>query len=201
MTGRDRTGPDATGQDRTRLDETRQVTFKGSTMTKKPMGRLEMHQDTRLLLAHLVQRFVRDGVEFVSWQELTAAIGGRSVQQEARGLLMTARRQLNRDEGIILEALPGEGLSRQRDIGEYLDKAKRAIGRAARKKSNAALAALDTNGIDNESRKRACLELSLLGAITMLTQPKARKQIEGKVAAESPKELPTADTLRAQFGE
>lgn len=170
-------------------------------MAKKPMGRLEMHQDTRLLLAHLVQRFVRDGAEFVSWGELTAAIGGRSVQREARGLLMTARRQLNRDEGILLEALPGEGLSRQRDIGEYLDKAKRAIGRAARKKSNAALAALDTNGIDNESRKRACLELSLLGAITMLTQPKARKQIEGKVAAESPKELPTADTLRAQFGE
>lgn len=168
-------------------------------MTKKLMGRLEMHQDTRLLLAHLVQRFVRDGVEFVSWQELTAAIGGRSVQQEARGLLMTARRQLNRDEGIILEALPGEGLIRQRDVGEYLDKAKRAIGRAARKKSNAALAALDANGIDNEGRKRACLELSLLGAITMLTQPKARKQIEGKVVAESPKELPTADTLRAQF--
>lgn len=163
------------------------------------MGRLEMHQDTRLLIAYLTQRFVKEGQGFVSYAELTAALGGRDVQKEARGLLMTARRTVNREHGVLLEAVSNEGLSRQRDVAAYLDKGKRRIGRAARRQSAAAICALDSNGIDNEARTKACLELSLLGAIAMLTQPKARKQIEGKIEASAPKELPTAETLRAQF--
>lgn len=168
-------------------------------MAKQLMGRLEMHQDTRLLIAYLTERFVKEGKDFVAYADLTAALGGRDVQHEARGLLMTARRHLNREHGLILVAVPNEGLGRESDVAAYLDKGKRQIGRAARKRSTEALNAIDNDAIDNEMRKRACMELSLLGAIAMLTLPKARKQIEHKIQADAPKELPTADTLRAQF--
>lgn len=168
-------------------------------MAKQLMGRLEMHQDTRLLIAYLTERFVKEGKDFVSYADLTAAIGGRDVQREARGLLTTARKHLNREHGIILEAVPNEGMRRERDIPVWLGKGRKQMGRAARKRSATALNALADNSLDNAAKKRACMELSLLGAIAMLTQPKALKQIEAKVDTSSPKELPTADTLKAQF--
>lgn len=165
----------------------------------KPMGRLEMHNDTRILIAYLVERVVKEGKDFVSYGELTAAIGGRDVQKEARGLLGTARKILNSEQGVLLEALANEGLVRQRDVGQYLGKVKKHIGRCASRSTAQALSALAADGLDNEGRKKACLELSLLGTIRMMTQPKALKQIEGLVSPDAPKELPTADTLRAQF--
>ena len=168
-------------------------------MTKQLMRRLEMHQDTRLLIAYLTERFVKEQADFVAYADLTAALGGRDVQKEARGILTTARHSLNRDHQIILEAVSNEGLRREKDVPAYLAKGRQRLGRAARRRSKAALNALDGNNIDNEGRKQACMELSVLGAIFMLTQPKALRQIEGKVDAAAPKELPTADTLRAQF--
>lgn len=168
-------------------------------MAKQLMGRLEMHADTRLLIAYLRERFVKAANDFVSYADLTAAIGGRDVQKEARGLLMTARKHLNHNDGVLLIAIHGEGLSREMKIGAYLDHHKRRIGRQARQKAANAVAALELDGVTNEERRSACLELSMLSAIAALTQPKARKQIEGRINANNPKELPTAETLMAQF--
>lgn len=168
-------------------------------MQRKMMGRLEMHGDTRLLIAYLTERFVKEKADFSAYRDLSAAIGGRDVQKEARSLLASARRHLVHEHGILLVAVPKEGLRRERDVGEYLAGTKKHIGRVARRKLGHAAAALEGDGVTNEERIKACMEASLLGAILRFTEPKARKLIEGKIEASAPKELPTAETIRAQF--
>jgi hypothetical protein len=52
----------------------------------------EMSTDARVLYNVIVKGFTKDGRDFLGYPELSAVIGGRDVQKEARGLLQTARR-------------------------------------------------------------------------------------------------------------
>ena len=168
-------------------------------MAKSPMGRLEMHADTRILIAFLRSKFVAAKSDFVSYADLTAAIGGRNVQTEARGLLATARRTINREDGVLLIAIQGEGIARETDLPAYLDKTKRHLGRLCRRRSDSAMNVLARNGVDNEQKLKAYADLSLLGAMQVLTQPKARRCIEAAMDTQLPALLPTTTALRAQF--
>lgn len=166
---------------------------------KKLMGRLEMHADTRILLAYLRERFVKEKEEFVAYVDLTAAIGGRDVQKEARGLLGTARRHLWKEDGVVLRALSNEGLERESKMSEFRDRKTAQHGRLARRSSAQMASWLERTDVSNEDRKDGMVGLAVWSAISHFATPKARRAIEGKIDSAAPKELPTAETLRAQF--
>ncbi len=168
-------------------------------MAQKLTGRIQISNDTRILYNTLEFRMVKGGEDFVAYKDLTAAIGGRDVQGEARGILNTARKRLNREHGVLTTVVTNLGVQRTTDVTAYVASTKTRIGRLARRTTQDAVCALSANNISNEQRVGAYVELSLMGGIEMLTKPKARKQIEGKIDAAAPKELPTVETLKAQF--
>jgi len=160
---------------------------------KRTIG--EMSTDARILINYLEGHLKGTGT-FVSYGELNAAIGGRDVQGEARGILSTARRHFEREHAAILECVMSEGVKRTDEpIGIGVSQrrhirqgAKRAVGRMV----NAA------NGSEmlNDDKILFHTELSLLGAIVQFTTSKAEKLIAGKLKTNGSHEIPTKETLR-----
>lgn len=168
-------------------------------MAQKLTGRIQISNDTRILFNVLESRIVKGGEDVIPYKDLTAAIGDRDVQTEARGILNTARKRLNREYGVLTTVVTNVGIQRTSDVSAYLASTTTKIGCMARRRTQDAVCALSSPDVSNEQRVGAYVEMAILGGIELLTKPKAHKQIEGKIDIAAPKELPTVEALRAQF--
>ena len=162
--------------------------------TRRTIG--EMSTDARILYDVLVSRMVKGGEDFVSYADLTKAIGGRNVQNGARGLLCTARKNIERDYNLLLESVRSEGVKKVEVLSGVVEGTVRHIGRMSRRTVSRVVNAAADRDMSNDERVEVGVQLSLLGAIQQFTRPKARKLLEGKVKANESKELSTADTIR-----
>jgi len=160
----------------------------------------EMHTDTRILYNVLETKFIKDGAAEVTYDELSAAIG-RSVQVEARGLLATARKHLEREHALIIEPITGVGLKLTRDYAGVLDKKTAHIRRQSRSESRRVLNAISGKELDQSQQVQVAARLSALGAIQLFTKPAIPKRLTDYVAAHGSRELPTAETLKLFSGE
>jgi len=162
--------------------------------TRRTIG--EMSTDARILYDVLVSRMVKGSEDFVPYADLTKAIGGRNVQNRARGLLCTARKNVERDYNLLLESVRSEGVKKVQVLSGVVEGTVRHIGRMSRRTVSRVVNAAADRDMSNDERVEVGVQLSLLGAIQQFTRPKARKLLEGKVKANESKELPTADTIR-----
>jgi len=162
--------------------------------TRRTIG--EMSTDARILYDVLVSRMVKGGEDFVPYTDLTKVIGGRNVQNGARGLLYTARKNVERDYNLLLESVRSEGVKKVQVLSGVVEGTVRHIGRMSRRTVSRVVNAAADRDMSNDERVEVGVQLSLLGAIQQFTKPKARKLLEGKVKANESKELPTADTIR-----
>lgn len=156
----------------------------------------EMSSDRRILYNVIESHMVKGGEDFISYADLSKAIGGRDVQGEARGLLIGARKDVERDHGLLIEVVASEGLKRTKEVNGVLERQIRHVGRTTRRQIRRAVNAMSTNGITNDEKILVNTNLSRLGVIEQFTHPKAAKAIEAKVRANEAKELPFAETLR-----
>lgn len=168
----------------------------------------EISVEARLLYARLKEVSIG---EVVLYTEL-AAIGGRPMETdedtgklidrrfplELYGALSTARRRAQKDDGIILDAVYGEGLKRLNDheiVGtsqRYIDGTRRASRRASKRLACVA----NFDDLPAESKVQHNTFMSLFGALAVITRAKSVKKLEGHVQ-QAHEQLPLVKTLEA----
>ncbi len=161
---------------------------------RKTIG--ELSADTRILINYVTTKMVKENEDFISYDDLNSAIGGRNVQEGARGILTTARRHVENDCNVIIETRPTEGIALSKKYVGVLACATRRAGRLAKRASRrVANAIVDTN-LTDEERIGVGAYLSGLAAIRLCGQTKNIRKIEARLKETSLTELPTAETLR-----
>ena len=80
-----------------------------------------MSTDTRILIDILEKALIKEANRSISYAELSSAIG-RDVQGNARGLLKTARKHVEKENHIIIDTVRNEGLEVTEEYIGYLEK-------------------------------------------------------------------------------
>lgn len=154
----------------------------------------EKCMDRKIMENHLKVKFVDEGVDFLSYADLSKVIA-RNVQGEARSILIGARKTLLAEHAIMTETVINEGIAKSRAYSGRLAKATKAINRASKRAiSDVLVASAQDEDIENGERISMNAALSALGAIALCSNSKALKKLEGSIAM-NPRQLPTAETL------
>lgn len=156
----------------------------------------EMSNDARLLYNYIVKRIIKEKVDAISYGDLSAVIGGRDVQGPARGLLQTARKNVEREYHLYLETIRGEGIKRSLQVAGLLDATGRHIGRVTRRSIRRAVDVVAHQKLPQSEQANIAARLSALGVIELFSRKETTRRLEGQVDAQKPSELPTAETLR-----
>jgi hypothetical protein len=154
-------------------------------------------QSIESILARQRLQKLKDG-ESVTYDEL-AVIIGKNPQTSGYGMVMTARRQVEREQACVLECITNVGLKRVvprevvnrggRDLKHIRRSTKRAMHRQATLADDQKQAEMN-----NEERKKYSEQFSQLGILAHMQKPAQRKKIA--VATESAaRALPPADAL------
>jgi hypothetical protein len=160
----------------------------------------EMHSDTRILYNVLENKLIKDKQEQVTYQQLSAAIS-RDVQSEARGMLATARKNIEQEHAVIIEPVIGIGLKVTVDYAGVKDKELSGIRRKGNRAHKRLLNAIAGKDLDDTVQLDLAIGLSTLGAIELCTKPTTRKRLGTYIESHGRKELPTAETLRLFAGD
>lgn len=152
--------------------------------------------DARLLYERLVTLNIGESISYAA----LSAVVGRNVQDEAHGILRTARRMAEREDQIVFGTIVGEGLRRLSDpeIVDTGDHAMLRLRRTARRGANTVTAVGDFNALPNDKKIKHNTLLSLLGTVAAFVRPSVMKKLETSVANNAGK-LSVGDTLKA-FG-
>lgn len=154
-------------------------------------GPFELSSDARILYNVLEAAFMREGKNLVTYKELSAAIG-RDVQKEARGLLGTARRLVENQHKILLEAVTNTGIQKTNECEGAMDKAHAHIRRMAKKTTKRVGNAMNGKLITPV----LAAKFSTMNAIRLFAEPKAPQKLIETIEKKKVKELSTAETLR-----
>jgi len=157
----------------------------------KRRGPFELSSDARILYNVLETALIKEGNELASYQQLSAAIG-RDVQKDARGLLATARRLVQNEHKILLEAVQNTGIKRSDDYEGAADKTREHVRRTIKRRAKEIGQAI--NGKDVTPILAA--KLSIMNVIMLFSQTKAPQRLIETIQQRKLKELSTADTLR-----
>ena len=155
----------------------------------------ELHTDTRILMNMLTMKLVKEDADIVTYEELSKAIG-RDIRNGARGLLATARKHVEQDNGIALVVVRDAGIKKTRDYPGMMDESMTGIRRRAARMTRRILGAVASDTLDDDQQNKVSSRLSMLGVIGLFTRRKSVNRIEAKVREIGNKELPTAETLR-----
>lgn len=152
-----------------------------------------MSYDTRLLVEKLSS--VKEG-ETVSYDDLDKAIG-RDVRNGAYCLLLSARRIVRRDSGIVFETIRNVGLKRSDNAGIVNNiisttprKIRSLIGQQAKN-----LACVNGENLEEPIRIKRDMSLAFLGMVDLMTKPSKLEKLEAKIAESPQHKLPTNEML------
>jgi len=166
------------------------------TISELPQARKpsigEMQVDTRLLMQRLA--LVPEGGDIL-YPMLNSVIG-RDVQGAARSNLMSARRALQRDEGIFFECVRGEGLRRipVESVPKIVSsKTSTQINRTARRGLRV-LNAIEYTSLPREAQTSYNVGISMLSTFATLSSEKAQKVMTAE-AQQRTTCLPYKETL------
>lgn len=138
----------------------------------------EMGADARAIYQHLIKAAVGDVVTYGQ----AAKLSQRDVQGRERYVLETARRAAARD-GFVFGAVRGVGLKRLADA-EIVAEVEDVPGRVRRmcRRGNTKLSRVrDYKSLPKETQVRHNALACQLGALSLMTKPKAQAQIEQAV--------------------
>jgi len=156
----------------------------------------ELSTDTRILINKLTTAFMKDKQDFISYGELSAAIG-RDVQNGARCLLATARKHVQKECGVLIRPVIKEGLKLTGDLIGEIDRTSHSIGKKAKRTMSECVNASKDKPLTNEETIGLNARMSQLGAIVLFTKPKASRRLEEAIKnMTTPSEIPTAETLK-----
>ena len=154
----------------------------------------EMHTDTRILYNVLEKTLIKEQAGMISYDALSGSIG-RDVQEEAMGLLRTARKKIEQDHQVLIEPIIGEGLVLTQDYAGVLDKQSCHIRRQTKKHCQRVLNAVADKPLPPEQKTRVAERLSMLGAVRLFAARKPPKRLSEYIKSHETKELPTQKTI------
>lgn len=158
---------------------------------KRPIPTLSI--DTKLIYERLASASVGDLIEYSELNDLVQ----RDIRNGAAGCFQSARRRVERLDGIVFGTVRGVGVKRLSDdeivaSGQaVIDKSRRAARRGYRR-----LGCVEFDGLSAESKVKHNTYQSLFSALVAVTKPSAVKKVETKVS-QSQESLPLAATLEA----
>jgi len=164
-------------------------------MDTKRKGAIEMSTDTRILINILEKVLIKEANRSISYAELSSAIG-RDVQGNARGLLKTARKHVEKENHIIIDTVRNEGLEVSERYSGVLEKETTGIRRRSSRTRRRVLNAIIDKELAKEESKQIMARLSVMGVVELCTKPKLPKKLCDYMDTDGPKELPTAETLK-----
>lgn len=154
----------------------------------------ELSIDTQLLIDRLRKAEVGESVSYTSLTEIIK----RNVQMEARHVLNSARKILQREDHALFGTIRGEGLKRLADVeiansgGRYL----KQVNHTAKRGVRALGCVSDFAKLPLQEQIRHNAALSLLGCFYEVSKSQSRGRIEAAVAIMQ-KKLPFKETLGA----
>jgi hypothetical protein len=151
--------------------------------------------DVRILANFIKVRLIDEKADICTYAEMSAAIGGRNVQNGAYLTMMKARRAVEKDCRVLIDTVTNEGIVLHSDYAGAADKTMKHINRTAKKESRRIVNALPEN-LPNDQAIGIFSRISALGALAVCSTRSAIKKLEGKMEETGAKELPTAETLR-----
>jgi len=157
----------------------------------KRRGPFELSSDARILYNVLEKAFIKEGKTLVTYTELSAAIQ-RDVQKEARGLLGTARRLIENQHKVLLEAVMNTGIQKSEETEGAMDRGHAHIHRTSRKLIKRVGNAMNGKPVTASLGAK----FSTMNAITLFSGPKAPQKLIETLEQRKLKELSTAETLR-----
>jgi len=155
----------------------------------------ELHTDTRILYNVLESKLIKEGGEIVTYDELLKAIG-RDVRSQARGLLKTARKHIEKEHHITLECVRNVGIKRTEDYCGIMDKTTQHVRKQTRVTAKRVLNAINDKNLQNDEKILISAKLSQFGAIELFTRNKTTKRLEEHIKLHDGKELATTQTLK-----
>lgn len=159
-------------------------------VSKKDRLSFQTSVETRLLYARL--RTLQIG-EIVTYQELSGIIS-QDVQQEGRGKLVSARKMVQRDDGIMCDPVENVGIKRLSD-SEGNQSTTQIFGRVRRLSERGVkrLRVVNPDNLSEEERTRRVASLSVLAVMKLMGKPKTLDKVEASNAGGG--EIPIARTL------
>lgn len=155
----------------------------------------EMHTDTRILINYMETKMIKERQVFVSYADLSAAIG-RDIRNGSRGLLNTARKHIETEHKVLLEAVRNEGVKCTTDYVGKADQQIKHVGKTTRRELKRIVNATTDEDLSNGERIKLNARLSQLGAFAVMAKPSATHRLESSVEQNMTKELPTAETFK-----
>lgn len=156
----------------------------------------ELSVDAQILIERLKKA---SKGELIPYSELSKLIGG-DVTAKERSILTRARHRVLKDDRIVFACVTGQGVKRLEDvdhigIGQQATSKVRRLSRRAAEKMMCA----NYDSLDNEQRVEYNTQLSVLGALSMVTKSDKVKLISAEVQKSNEK-LPLSKTLEAFKG-
>ena len=162
----------------------------------KKKSLIELSNDARILINLIERRLIKERAERLTYADMSAAIGGRNVQREARHLLATARRAVQRDHCVLIDTVTNEGICISTDYSGLINKNQRHVRRMTRRTSRVVLNAIKDKELDESQQLELMAGLSQCEALLLFCGPKAPEKLLAKIKANQNSQLPTADTIR-----
>jgi hypothetical protein len=158
----------------------------------------DVSNDTRILKNFIEMNLVKEKKELLSYAELGSSVGMNDIRNR-RGILKTAVRHVQNDNGVLIRTVPSVGIKLSDDYSGTLERTRIHVRRMAKRRVNEVLNASekDTN-IKNDDKIRLLSEVSILGAIAQFSSNNSMKKIVGKVT-EKNVQLSLNETLK-MFG-
>jgi hypothetical protein len=163
------------------------------TEVQKKVDRFTMSTDARILSNMIEKIMIREDNDFASYQTLSASIS-RNVQTDARGILNTARKSIEEEYGVFLETVRNEGIKKTIDMNGSADNTITHVRKFTHKR-NKRLSRVLRNHPDTLNSEVAA-KMGILGAMELLSRPKAPKKLIEYIQEKKIKEISTAETLK-----
>lgn len=164
----------------------------------KKRGIFTRSVDTSLLVSRLQKLAVN---ETVTWEELSQTIG-RDVRTAGKGFLVSARRRVLLDHGIVLEAIHKVGLKRLDDTGivKTSDYSRHKIHREAGRALTRIACIENLAGLPNDDKVKVNAARAAFGALHSITTEASQKKIVKAVVSSGGDSLAIGKTLEAFKG-
>ena len=152
--------------------------------------------DTKILINVIEKALIKDEKEMITYAEMSAAIGGRNVQADAKGLLQTAKKHIQRDNRVLLCTVKNEGLILSTKYNGALADVASRMRRMKRRKCSIVQNAIADKELPPHEMLELMGRLSSLECTDLFTKPNLPKKLCEHIEKQGPKELPTAETMR-----
>jgi hypothetical protein len=162
-------------------------------METKIHGSYEKSNERRILENYILMKLIKEEVPLLTYDDLSRSIN-RDVRKDARSLLVSSVRTVEKENKIIIETVRGEGIKVSKAVTGYLEDKNRRIGRMAHRAVSTVTNAIAGGNVEDDEKVSVFSRLSILGAIHLFCRKSSIKKIEGKVEIKNG-QLPAKETL------